>query len=262
MGAEAFVTPASVTRTRRNLLTGKERAPRGAAETWMSRSVRHGRRRSARPSSWWVVIQLWSGSPRSSSSAAQRGSRPLLLSCSCGSTFRFLPQTGQRPLQSGAWRIWSGRASAIASRAQATARPGRRRRTRCGAPSRGGIAVVVLPGVDGQVDDGVLEAAHARPVQPYREPQAQHEAARRLRDDQLGGHLLRHGQVALAAEVERLELDRDRLAVLLAGAQPQPAEGKRVTSAERSACKSFVSRGVIGAARAPPDAGHPRGNSA
>ena len=39
--------------------------------------------------------------------------------CVCGSTFRSLPQTGQRPAQSGACRIWSGSASAIASRAHA-----------------------------------------------------------------------------------------------------------------------------------------------
>ena len=42
--------------------------------------------------------------PRSCSSAAQRGSERSS-SCSCGSSFRSLPQVGQRPAQSGSWRI-------------------------------------------------------------------------------------------------------------------------------------------------------------
>ena len=51
------------------------------------------------------------GAPRASynrsrrlSSADQRGS-PATSSCVCGSTFRSLPQIGQRPAQSGSWRI-------------------------------------------------------------------------------------------------------------------------------------------------------------
>jgi CheY-like chemotaxis protein len=49
---------------------------------------------------------------------AQRAS-PCSSSCTCGSSFRFLPQTGQSPAQSGRQRICSGSASAIESRAHA-----------------------------------------------------------------------------------------------------------------------------------------------
>ena len=91
-------------------------------------------------------------------------------SCACGSSFRSLPQTGQRPGAVGrVQRIWSGSASAIASRAHADELElvvddvlapqlvvvGRRRR-------------LVLARVDGTSSDGVGEAAQARPVQPRR----------------------------------------------------------------------------------------------
>ena len=73
---------------------------------------------------------------------------------------------------------------------------------------------------------GTPAALDARAVQPHVEAEPEHEAARRLGDRELGRHLLRHGQIALAAELERLELDRERLAVLLTGAETQPAERK------------------------------------
>ena len=41
-------------------------------------------------------------SSRSASSAAQRGVARACSSCACGSSFRFLPHSGQRPAQSGA----------------------------------------------------------------------------------------------------------------------------------------------------------------
>jgi hypothetical protein len=88
----------------------------------------------------------------------------------------------------------------------------------------GRVGVVVLARVDTHVDHRVLEAAHARPVQSDGEAQPEHEPARRLRDRQLGRRRLRHGQVALAAQVEGLELDGDGLAVLLPGAKPYPMQ--------------------------------------
>ena len=57
-----------------------------------------------------ILCQAWSrrtgvySSLRNCSRAAQRGS-PCSSSCSCGSTFRSFPHTGQSPAQSGAWRI-------------------------------------------------------------------------------------------------------------------------------------------------------------
>ena len=83
---------------------------------------------------------------------------------------------------------------------------------------------VVLARVDGEVDDGIREAAHARAVQPCGEREPEIEPCRRLGDRQLGLDLVRNGQVAQAAELERLELDRDRVAMLLARPEPEAAE--------------------------------------
>ena len=143
----------------------------------------------------------------------------------CGSRFRSLPQTGQRPAQSGACRIWSGSASAIASRAQAESSSWSSTTYSLRSSSaRARLGGVVLAGVDVDVDDGVREAAHARPVQPHVEGEPEVEPGGRLRDRQGRLDLVRHGQVALAAELERLELDLDRVAVLVPGAEAQPAE--------------------------------------
>ena len=63
-------------------------------------------------------------------------------------------------------------------------------------------------------------------MQPDDEADPEHETARGLGHAQFGGHFLRHGQVPLAAELERLQLDRNRLAMLLAGAETDLAQGK------------------------------------
>ena len=75
---------------------------------------------------------------------------------------------------------------------------------------------VVLPRVDADVERGVCEAAHARPVQAHRKAQLEEQAGRRLRDRELGLDRLRDGEIALPAELERLELDLDRVALHLA----------------------------------------------
>ena len=83
---------------------------------------------------------------------------------------------------------------------------------------------MVLAGVDRDVDDRVRQAAHARAVQAHVEREPEIEAGRRLHDRQLALDLVRHGQIAEPAELEGLELDRDRVAVLLARAEPEAAE--------------------------------------
>ena len=57
----------------------------------------------------------------SSPQLAERGPTGSTVSstCSCGSTFRSLPQTGQSPAQSGSWRICTGSARTTASCAHA-----------------------------------------------------------------------------------------------------------------------------------------------
>ena len=61
-------------------------------------------------------------------------------------------------------------------------------------------------------------------VQAHVEREPEIEAGRRLHDRQLALDLVRHRQIAEPAELERLELDRDRVAVLLAWAEPEAAE--------------------------------------
>ena len=91
---------------------------------------------------------------------------------------------------------------------------------------RAGVGRLVLLGVDAHVDAGRREAAYAGPVQPGREGEAEHVAARRALDDELGRDVAGRGHVLLAAEPERLDRHRERLAVLLAGAQAERAKGE------------------------------------
>ena len=77
-----------------------------------------------------------------------------------------------------------------------------------------GLVRLVLARRDGHVEHGVLEAAEARAVQPRVEAQLEDGPGRGARDRQLGRHRARHRQVALAAELERLELDLLLAAVL------------------------------------------------
>ena len=61
-------------------------------------------------------------------------------------------------------------------------------------------------------------------MQPHGEGEPEVEPGRRLHDRQLALDLVRDGQIAQAAELEGLELDRDRVAVLLARPEPEAAE--------------------------------------
>ena len=201
----------------------------------LQRTRGRGRARERRGSVWvssspsWagaeapphIVLQAGRGAPRAPTSAG----RAPRSSCVCGSTFRSLPQTGQRPAQSGACRIWSGSASAIASRAHAESSSwsSTTYSLRSSSASPGSFAWYSRASIV-DVDDRVREAAHARAVQAHVEREPEVEPGRRLHDRQLALDLVRHRQVALAAELERLELDRDRVAVLLARAEPEAAE--------------------------------------
>src|SRR5205807_5024462 len=73
----------------------------------------------------------------------------------------------------------------------------------------------------------VLQAAEARAFERDVEGELEDGAARSARDLELGGHGIRPRLIALAAEEERLELDLDALASLVAGTDPQRAEVER-----------------------------------
>ena len=87
-----------------------------------------------------------------------------------------------------------------------------------------GLVRVVLAGVDRDVDDRVRQAAHAGAVQSHGEGEPEVEPGRRLHDGQFRLDLVRDGQIPEPSEVERLELDRDCIAVLLARPKPEAAE--------------------------------------
>src|SRR5207253_5207780 len=79
-----------------------------------------------------------------------------------------------------------------------------------------GVRRLVLAGGDVEVEHRVREAAEAGAVEPRVERELEHAAGRRPRDPQRGGDLFRHGEVALAAQRQRLQLDLDLVDVLLA----------------------------------------------
>src|SRR6185503_15498946 len=83
---------------------------------------------------------------------------------------------------------------------------------------------LVLARRDGHLEHGVLEAAEARAMQSRVEAQLEDRARRGARDRQLRRHRARHRQVALPAELERLELDLLLVAMLVAGAEPELSE--------------------------------------
>jgi hypothetical protein len=78
---------------------------------------------------------------------------------------------------------------------------------------------------------GVGEAAEARPVERDVERELEHGAARRTRHRELGGRGIRPRLVGLTAEDERLELDLDALAGLIARADRSVRRSKVVTPA-------------------------------
>src|SRR5205814_8921577 len=73
----------------------------------------------------------------------------------------------------------------------------------------------VLARGDRELERGVVEATEAGTVEPRCETQLEEHARARLRDHELRGHPLRNGDVALARELERFQLELDLVAVLL-----------------------------------------------
>src|SRR3954469_3442880 len=82
-----------------------------------------------------------------------------------------------------------------------------------------GVRGVVLARVDRLVDRRVRETPEARAVQARAKRKLVDVPGRRLGDRELRGHAVRHGQVLLPAQHERLELYLDGVAELLAGAK-------------------------------------------
>ena len=78
---------------------------------------------------------------------------------------------------------------------------------------------LVLARVHRHLEDGVAEAAVARPVQARREGEREDRARRRPRQLEGRRHLLRHRQVALAAVLQRRQLHLELVAQLLARTQ-------------------------------------------
>jgi hypothetical protein len=97
-----------------------------------------------------------------------------------------------------------------------------------------GARRLVLARRDRQVEHRVVEAAIARPVEPDPEPELEESAGARAADRKLGRHLLGDGQVALAAELERLELELDLVAVFLAGTQFERPQVERLHAGQGS----------------------------
>jgi len=65
-----------------------------------------------------------------------------------------------------------------------------------------GLFVLVLARVDAQLEDGVAEAAVARPEEPHGEREAEDRARNRARDLEDGRRFLRHRDVSLSAVIE------------------------------------------------------------
>src|SRR6266511_3497835 len=100
---------------------------------------------------------------------------------------------------------------------------------------------LVLPRRDDGVDDGVGEAAVARPVETALVTELEDGAARDSTDDELGLHLLRNGQVTLAAQPERLERDLLLVPVLLARTE---LHGTQAEARHTSQVSAGVSGGI------------------
>jgi hypothetical protein len=90
------------------------------------------------------------------------------------------------------------------------------------------IRRLVLARVDRELDDGVGKAAVARAVQPRAEPQLEHGAGARARDDELRRNGVRDRQVTLTAVLERAQLELDLVAELLARPEADAAQVERL----------------------------------
>lgn len=84
------------------------------------------------------------------------------------------------------------------------------------------LAGVILAPVDRNLGDGVLETAHAWSVEACAEAEPEDVAAGGTTDRELSRHLGWDREIPLTAELERLELDLDLVAMLITRAQAEP----------------------------------------
>src|SRR5438105_14443795 len=85
---------------------------------------------------------------------------------------------------------------------------------------------LVLAPYDRELEHSILQTPVARPVEANPERQLEARSRGRPADRELRGHLLGHGQVALAAQLEGLELELDLVAVLLSRPQLERPEAE------------------------------------
>ena len=123
-----FVTPVRRARMTMNLLTGRDAAPpeRRADRSMSPRSVRHGRA-PERERTVSARAGARSGAPRAPPSGGSTASS----ACSCGSTFRSLPQIGQDRRSRGGTGSGRGARALPGPAPTRRRRARRRRRTRC-----------------------------------------------------------------------------------------------------------------------------------
>src|SRR5437764_5309075 len=106
---------------------------------------------------------------------------------------------------------------------------------------------LVLVRIDRKLERRVAEATEAGAVEPPRELKLEDQARARTRDLEPGGDALRHGEVTLAGELERLQFELDLVAILL----PRP-------ELDRSEVEAPYGVSVAGRARTRAPAGRGR----
>src|SRR5262249_59748985 len=104
------------------------------------------------------------------------------------------------------------------------------------------IRRLVLARRDRQLEDGVAEAAVARPVEAGGEAELEDGAGARLGECELSRNRAGHRQVALAAKLERLQLQLDLVAVLLPPAELQLSQVEALHRFQGSAASPSRSR--------------------
>src|SRR5262249_22646879 len=97
------------------------------------------------------------------------------------------------------------------------------------------IRRLVLARRDRQLEDRVAEAAVTRPVQAGGEAELEDGAGARLGERELSRNRAGHRQVALAAKLERLQLQLDLVAVLLPRAELQLSQIEALHAIQGSA---------------------------
>ena len=163
-----------------------------------------------------------------SRSAAQRSSPVSCPQSWPGSSFRFAPQRGQRPAQSGRQSIWAGNPSTRASRTQRSrsswSRSSRYSLVSSASAPGSGSRAVVLGRAHLDPRRGGIQAAEARPHDHRVEGQleVQPVGARLQLEHALAGRRL--DVVALSAQHHRVERELDRDATGVARLQAEQAQ--------------------------------------